>query len=154
MPKTKTMTFPPHCIPGSSAICFLAAEVFTEPRLPFALVRYSLRGEEQEYRLRLDLDKQVFLDHLDEEQLEIVIQKAAPEIIQYLAGVQALRVAPLHDRVLVRRLEEKEIAKCGIIIPDTPKEKTQHGEVIAVGSGKLKKGERIPLDVEPGDSVV
>src|SRR5712691_1849250 len=65
-----------------------------------------------------------------------------------------VNVTPLHDRVLVRRLEEKEIAKGGIIIPDTAKEKPQHGEVIAVGSGKLEKGERIPLDVKPGDRVV
>jgi chaperonin GroES len=64
-------------------------------------------------------------------------------------------VTPLHDRVLVRRLEEKETAKGGIIIPDTAKEKPQEGEVIAVGAGKLnEKGARIPLDVKPGDRIL
>jgi chaperonin GroES len=66
-----------------------------------------------------------------------------------------MNVTPLHDRVLVRRLEEKETAKGGIIIPDTAKEKPQEGEVIAVGAGKLKeKGGRIPLDVKPGDRIL
>ena len=66
-----------------------------------------------------------------------------------------MNVMPLHDRVLVRRLEEKEIAKGGIIIPDTAKEKPQEGEVIAVGAGKLKeKGGRIALDVKPGDRIL
>ena len=56
-----------------------------------------------------------------------------------------MNVTPLHDRALVRRLEEKETAKGGIIIPDTAKEKPQEGEVIAVGAGKLnEKGARIP----------
>ncbi len=66
----------------------------------------------------------------------------------------AVNVTPLHDRVLIRRIEEKETVKGGIIIPDTAKEKPQEGEVIAVGSGKLEKGERIPLDVKPGDRVL
>ena len=66
-----------------------------------------------------------------------------------------MNVTPLHDRVLVRRLEEKETAKGGIIIPDTAKEKPQEGEVIAVGAGKLnEKGARIPLDVKPGDRIL
>src|ERR1700683_1243097 len=66
-----------------------------------------------------------------------------------------VQVTPLHDRVLVRRLEEKETAKGGIIIPDTAKEKPQEGEVIAVGAGKLnEKGGRIPLDVKPGDRIL
>ncbi len=57
--------------------------------------------------------------------------------------------------MLVRRLEEKETAKSGIIIPDTAKEKPQEGEVIAAGSGKFKeKGGRIPLDVEAGDRIL
>ncbi len=59
-----------------------------------------------------------------------------------------VHVTPLHDRVLVRRLEEEEIAKGGIIIPDTAKEKPQDGEVMAVGAGKIEKGQRIPLDVK------
>ncbi len=64
-------------------------------------------------------------------------------------------VTPLHDRVLVRRLEEKETAKGGIIIPDTAKEKPQEGEVIAAGAGKLnEKGARIPLDVKVGDRIL
>ena len=63
-------------------------------------------------------------------------------------------ITPLHDRVLVRRLEEKESVKGGIIIPDTAKEKPQEGEVIAVGSGRREKGELIPLDVKPGDRIL
>ena len=67
----------------------------------------------------------------------------------------AVNITPLHDRVLVRRLEEKETVKGGIIIPDTAKEKPQEGEVIAVGAGKLnEKGERIALDVRPGDRIL
>ena len=67
----------------------------------------------------------------------------------------AVNITPLHDRVLVRRLEEKEQVKGGIIIPDTAKEKPQEGEVIAVGAGKLnEKGERIPLDVKAGDKIL
>ena len=65
-------------------------------------------------------------------------------------------VTPLHDRVLVRRLEQKETERGGIIIPDTAKEKSQEGQVIAVGAGKLKEkgGGRIPLDVKPGDRIL
>jgi chaperonin GroES len=66
----------------------------------------------------------------------------------------AVNIAPLHDRVLVRRLEEKESVKGGIIIPDTAKEKPQEGEVIAVGNGRREKGELIPLDVKPGDRIL
>lgn len=66
----------------------------------------------------------------------------------------AVNVTPLHDRVLVRRLEEKESIKGGIIIPDTAKEKPQEGEVIAVGAGRLEKGSRIPLDVKAGDRIL
>lgn len=67
----------------------------------------------------------------------------------------AVNITPLHDRVLVRRLEEKETVKGGIIIPDTAKEKPQEGEVIAVGAGKLSEdGKRIPLDVKAGDRVL
>jgi chaperonin GroES len=66
----------------------------------------------------------------------------------------AVNLTPLHDRVVVRRIEEKESVKGGIIIPDTAKEKQQEGEVIAVGSGKREKGELIPLDVKPGDRVL
>jgi chaperonin GroES len=66
----------------------------------------------------------------------------------------SVQIAPLHDRVLIRRLEEKETAKGGIIIPDTAKEKPQEGEVIAVGAGKMEKGKRVPLDVKPGDRIL
>jgi chaperonin GroES len=66
----------------------------------------------------------------------------------------AVKMTPLHDRVIIRRIEEKESVKGGIIIPDTAKEKPQEGEVIAVGAGKLEKGQRIPLDVEVGDRVL
>jgi chaperonin GroES len=65
-----------------------------------------------------------------------------------------LNITPLHDRVLVRRLEEKETAKGGIIIPDTAKEKPQEAEVMAVGAGKMEKGRRIPLDVKAGDRIL
>src|ERR1700738_4929052 len=65
-----------------------------------------------------------------------------------------VNIAPLHDRVLVRRLEEKETAKGGIIIPDTAKEKPQEGEVMAIGAGKIEKGHRVPLDVKVGDRIL
>ncbi|MGB2664261.1 MAG: co-chaperone GroES [Candidatus Acidiferrum sp.] len=65
-----------------------------------------------------------------------------------------VNITPLHDRVLVRRLEEKETAKGGIIIPDTAKERPQEGEVMAVGAGKMEKGQRIPLDVKVGDRIL
>jgi chaperonin GroES len=65
-----------------------------------------------------------------------------------------VNITPLHDRVLVRRLEEKEVVKGGIIIPDTAKEKPQEGEVIAVGNGRREKGELIPLDVKAGDRIL
>ena len=65
-----------------------------------------------------------------------------------------VNVTPLHDRVLVRRLEEKETAKGGIIIPDTAKEKPQEGEVMAVGASKIEKGKRVPLDVKVGDRIL
>ncbi len=67
----------------------------------------------------------------------------------------ALNVRPLHDRVMVRRLEEQEVVKGGIIIPDTAKEKPQEAEVVAVGDGKiLENGSRVPLDVKVGDRVL
>ncbi len=67
----------------------------------------------------------------------------------------ASTIRPLHDRVLVRRIDEAEQARGGIIIPDTAREKPQQGEVIAVGDGKiLKDGTRQPLDVRPGDRVL
>ena len=66
-----------------------------------------------------------------------------------------LKVRPLHDRLLVRRIEEKETAKGGIIIPDTAKEKPQRGEVLAAGNGKiLDNGKTLPLDVKVGDKIL
>jgi chaperonin GroES len=62
---------------------------------------------------------------------------------------------PLHDRVLVRRLEEQESMRGGIIIPDSAKEKPQQAEVVAVGSGKLlDNGERVAVDVKAGDRIL
>src|SRR5438874_11462949 len=64
-------------------------------------------------------------------------------------------IRPLHDRVIVRRIEEGEQARGGIIIPDSAKEKPQEGEVIAAGLGKYKEdGSRQPLDVKAGDRVL
>jgi chaperonin GroES len=66
-----------------------------------------------------------------------------------------MKVRPLYDRLLVRRIEEKETVKGGIIIPDTAKEKPQEGKVIAVGDGKiLENGTKIPLDVKAGDKIL
>jgi chaperonin GroES len=66
-----------------------------------------------------------------------------------------MNVRPLHDRLLVRRIEEKETVKGGIIIPDTAKEKPQEGEVMAVGNGKiLDNGTKLSLDVKAGDRIL
>jgi chaperonin GroES len=66
-----------------------------------------------------------------------------------------INIRPLHDRVIVRRIEEGEQVRGGIIIPDTAKEKPQEGEVIAAGEGKYRKdGTRQPLDVKTGDRVL
>jgi chaperonin GroES len=69
--------------------------------------------------------------------------------------VEAVNIRPLHDRVLVKRLETEEQVRGGIIIPDTAKEKPQEAEVIAVGPGKLnEEGKRAPMDVKEGDKVL
>ena len=66
-----------------------------------------------------------------------------------------MNVRPLHDRIIVQRLEEGEQKVGGIIIPDTAKEKPQQGKVIAAGDGKTKDdGKRIPLDVTAGDTIL
>ncbi len=66
-----------------------------------------------------------------------------------------MKVRPLHDRILIKRIEEKESIKGGIIIPDSAKEKPQEGEVIAVGHGKkTDEGKVIPLDVKVGDRIL
>jgi len=65
------------------------------------------------------------------------------------------KIKPLQDRILVRRLEEKEVKKGGIIIPDTAKEKPQEGEVVAVGPGKVTEdGERQPMEIKVGDKIL
>ena len=67
----------------------------------------------------------------------------------------AVKIRPLHDRVIVQRLDEGEQKIGGIIIPDTAKEKPQQGKVIAVGNGKAKDdGKRVPLDVKSGDTIL
>ena len=66
-----------------------------------------------------------------------------------------MNVRPLHDRIIVQRLDEGEQKIGGIIIPDTAKEKPQQGKVIAVGAGKAKDdGKRIALDVKAGDTIL
>ncbi|MGD0820343.1 MAG: co-chaperone GroES [Desulfomonilia bacterium] len=66
-----------------------------------------------------------------------------------------MKIRPLHDRVIVKRIEEDLKTKGGIIIPDTAKEKPQMGEVIAAGSGKkTEDGKLLPLDVKKGDRVL
>ncbi len=66
-----------------------------------------------------------------------------------------MKVKPLADRVLVKRIEQEEVRKGGIIIPDTAKEKPQKGEVIAVGPGRLdENGKRVPMEVKVGDKVI
>ena len=66
-----------------------------------------------------------------------------------------MKVRPLHDRIIVQRLDEGEQKVGGIIIPDTAKEKPQQGKVFAVGDGKFKEdGERQPLDVKTGDTIL
>jgi chaperonin GroES len=66
-----------------------------------------------------------------------------------------MELRPLHDRVVIKRLEEGETKRGGIIIPDTAKEKPQQGSVIAVGNGKLlENGERMPPEVAAGDRIL
>jgi len=66
-----------------------------------------------------------------------------------------MKIRPLQDRVIVKRIEEEEKTKGGIIIPDTAKEKPQEGKVVAVGKGKMTEdGKVIPLDVKAGDRIL
>jgi chaperonin GroES len=66
-----------------------------------------------------------------------------------------MKIRPLHDRILVRRVEEEQKTKGGLIIPDTAKEKPAEGEVIAVGTGKfLDSGKVLPLQVKTGDRIL
>jgi chaperonin GroES len=66
----------------------------------------------------------------------------------------AVRIKPLHDRIIVKRVEEEEKTKGGIIIPDTAKEKPQQGKVVSVGNGRKEDGKVIPLDVKAGDKIL
>ena len=65
-----------------------------------------------------------------------------------------MNLKPLGDRLIVRALEEEETTASGIVLPDTAKEKPQKGEVLAVGDGPIEDGERRPLDVSAGDTVL
>ena len=66
-----------------------------------------------------------------------------------------MKFRPLHDRVVVRRIDAEEKTKGGIIIPDTAKEKPQEGKVVAVGTGKVNDdGKKVPLDVKAGDKIL
>ena len=66
-----------------------------------------------------------------------------------------MKIRPLHDRIVVKRQEEREVKKGGIIIPDTAKEKPQEGKVVAAGNGKVTEdGKKIPLDVKSGDRIL
>jgi chaperonin GroES len=66
-----------------------------------------------------------------------------------------MKIRPMHDRLLVERIEEQEVRRGGIIIPDTAKEKPQEGRVVAAGAGKLNdEGKRVALDVKVGDRIL
>lgn len=65
-----------------------------------------------------------------------------------------LRITPLEDRVVIRPSDESETMRGGLYIPDTAKEKPTQGEVLAVGPGRVEKGERIPVDLKVGDTVL
>ena len=68
---------------------------------------------------------------------------------------ESMKIRPLHDRILVTRVEAPKVGRGGIIIPDTAKEKPQEGKVIAVGNGKVTEdGKKIPLDVKAGDKIL
>ncbi|HEV8308316.1 MAG TPA: co-chaperone GroES [Methylomirabilota bacterium] len=72
-----------------------------------------------------------------------------------MATATKTKLRPLHDRILIKRVEEEEVRRGGIIIPDTAKEKPQEGKVIAVGTGKVNEdGKKIPLDVKAGDRIL
>lgn len=65
-----------------------------------------------------------------------------------------MKFRPLHDRVVVRRIDEDERTKGGIIIPDTAKEKPQQGEIVAVGPGRVEKGAKVPMELKVGQKVL
>ena len=66
-----------------------------------------------------------------------------------------MKIKPLHDRIIVKRIGEEDVTKGGIIIPDTAKEKPVEGKVVAVGGGRVKKdGSKVPVDMKVGDRVL
>src|SRR5687767_9862876 len=71
-----------------------------------------------------------------------------------MATKSATKVTPLADRVVVKPLEESEQMRGGLFIPDTAKEKPQHGEIIAIGQGKYEDGKLVPMTVKVGDKVL
>jgi len=88
---------------------------------------------------------------------KVLIQKYANLAGKLKGELQSMstNITPLHDRVIVRRIEEGEQVRGGIIIPDTAKEKPQEGEIVAAGQGKYREdGTRQPLDVKKGDRVL
>jgi chaperonin GroES len=69
--------------------------------------------------------------------------------------IATMSIRPLHDRILVKRIESQDVVKGGIVVPDTAKEKPTEGEVIEVGAGKIQKdGKRTPLDLKTGDRIL
>src|SRR6058998_1186765 len=82
-------------------------------------------------------------------------KKTGATSTKHEGGRDTMKIRPLHDRILVERLEEKEVKKGGIIIPDTAKEKPQEGKVVAAGNGKVTEdGKKIALDVKTGDRIL
>ncbi len=71
-----------------------------------------------------------------------------------MAAKNKLRIIPLEDRVVIQPTDEAESMRGGLYIPDTAKEKPTQGEVLAVGPGRIEKGERIPVDLKVGDKVI
>jgi chaperonin GroES len=69
-------------------------------------------------------------------------------------GMAKFNLKPLEDRIVVQPSEEEETTVSGIVIPDTAKEKPQEGKVIAVGPGRFEEGQRVPMDVKAGDTVI
>jgi chaperonin GroES len=85
----------------------------------------------------------------------VVAEPNAKRLLIPTKEIDAMKVRPLHDRLMVRRIEEKETAKGGIIIPDSAKEKPQEGEVLAIGNGKiLENGTKVALDVKVGNKIL
>jgi chaperonin GroES len=83
------------------------------------------------------------------------VRFARPQTHLIWTGVQRMNLRPLHDRLIVERIEEGEQQVNGIIIPDSAKEKPQQGKVVAVGNGKVKDdGKVTPLDVKQGDTIL